>query len=100
MCIRDRAGLGPRKAMALRQGVSLAGGTLTKRSELIEKNLMGGKVFDNCVGFLKIEVSHTEQDEMLDSTRIHPEVYDLAVCLLYTSPSPRDRTRSRMPSSA
>ena len=25
---------------------------------------------------------------------------DLGVCLLYTSPSPRDRTRSRMPSSA
>ena len=24
----------------------------------------------------------------------------LAICLLYTSPSPRDRTRSRMPSSA
>ena len=24
----------------------------------------------------------------------------LLVCLLYTSPSPRDRTRSRMPSSA
>ena len=27
-----------------------------------------------------------------------PHVY--ATCLLYTSPSPRDRTRSRMPSSA
>ena len=25
---------------------------------------------------------------------------DVCVCLLYTSPSPRDRTRSRMPSSA
>ena len=25
---------------------------------------------------------------------------DLGTCLLYTSPSPRDRTRSRMPSSA
>ena len=25
---------------------------------------------------------------------------DIEVCLLYTSPSPRDRTRSRMPSSA
>ena len=25
---------------------------------------------------------------------------DIKVCLLYTSPSPRDRTRSRMPSSA
>jgi len=28
------------------------------------------------------------------------EVQPLSVCLLYTSPSPRDRTRSRMPSSA
>ena len=27
----------------------------------------------------------------------HPPLY---TCLLYTSPSPRDRTRSRMPSSA
>ena len=31
-----------------------------------------------------------------------PDVHDLlySSCLLYTSPSPRDRTRSRMPSSA
>ena len=28
------------------------------------------------------------------------KVTDTEVCLLYTSPSPRDRTRSRMPSSA
>ena len=27
-------------------------------------------------------------------------VAEVTVCLLYTSPSPRDRTRSRMPSSA
>ena len=27
-------------------------------------------------------------------------VHTLCGCLLYTSPSPRDRTRSRMPSSA
>ena len=27
-------------------------------------------------------------------------VQKLGICLLYTSPSPRDRTRSRMPSSA
>ena len=34
---------------------------------------------------------------------IAPEEFFLAsvaACLLYTSPSPRDRTRSRMPSSA
>ena len=29
-----------------------------------------------------------------------PEMSDTRNCLLYTSPSPRDRTRSRMPSSA
>ena len=35
-----------------------------------------------------------------DSQR-KPEAYAQAItCLLYTSPSPRDRTRSRMPSSA
>ena len=28
------------------------------------------------------------------------EHYGIEPCLLYTSPSPRDRTRSRMPSSA
>ena len=28
------------------------------------------------------------------------EMYSVNGCLLYTSPSPRDRTRSRMPSSA
>ena len=28
------------------------------------------------------------------------EQFQLEICLLYTSPSPRDRTRSRMPSSA
>ena len=29
-----------------------------------------------------------------------PGIADIKPCLLYTSPSPRDRTRSRMPSSA
>ena len=30
----------------------------------------------------------------------HKRIYRMYNCLLYTSPSPRDRTRSRMPSSA
>ena len=40
-------------------------------------------------------------DAWLTQQRIHwlPEEVPLG-CLLYTSPSPRDRTRSRMPSSA
>src|SRR5665811_2532580 len=41
--------------------------------------------------------------QMLESGNPHyqpPIIEELKVCLLYTSPSPRDRTRSRMPSSA
>ena len=45
----------------------------------------------------KVE-STAEQREELPSNQI--EVTDTETCLLYTSPSPRDRTRSRMPSSA
>ena len=36
----------------------------------------------------------TERDKFVTSITNH------TICLLYTSPSPRDRTRSRMPSSA
>ena len=48
-------------------------------------------------------------DEQYDADRLTQILTDVAeiiganilnICLLYTSPSPRDRTRSRMPSSA
>ena len=38
--------------------------------------------------------------EMANDTMNMIELGDSYICLLYTSPSPRDRTRSRMPSSA
>ena len=42
-----------------------------------------------------------EKELGLDATAWLKEKLDGAIsCLLYTSPSPRDRTRSRMPSSA
>ena len=46
------------------------------------------------------EELHMEVD--FDGTKAlgNYEVLALNTCLLYTSPSPRDRTRSRMPSSA
>ena len=34
------------------------------------------------------------------NVELETEGMTLNICLLYTSPSPRDRTRSRMPSSA
>ena len=59
-------------------------------------------------GHLAVTVALVEAGAELDaktidgSTPLHvaAEGGHLGVCLLYTSPSPRDRTRSRMPSSA
>ena len=39
-------------------------------------------------------------DDDIAGVVLDPISIVLSICLLYTSPSPRDRTRSRMPSSA
>ena len=46
----------------------------------------------------EIESTESTQEESSGDLVIPAEV--ASACLLYTSPSPRDRTRSRMPSSA
>ena len=51
----------------------------------------GGLPTGGTTGQTLIKASGTDYDTTWQS---------LATCLLYTSPSPRDRTRSRMPSSA
>jgi len=45
---------------------------------------------------------YLEKMEELERAAFEVQEYEnyIKVCLLYTSPSPRDRTRSRMPSSA
>ena len=52
----------------------------------------------SCVKLDKVEglKIHISESDLLDGSPI----LDIKPCLLYTSPSPRDRTRSRMPSSA
>ena len=42
----------------------------------------------------------TAFDDMLAFVKQHPDFEKLEICLLYTSPSPRDYAASRMPSSA
>ena len=42
----------------------------------------------------------TGNHEVDDGAVVRPLRALVRICLLYTSPSPRDRTRSRMPSSA
>ena len=53
--------------------------------------------FDNYVGYIK------DKNYVTDFSPSHKvQIFKANIfnCLLYTSPSPRDRTRSRMPSSA
>ena len=57
--------------------------------------MIDGKTFR--VGLDKFFKSPAAQGARVQIELPNGEYYD---CLLYTSPSPRDRTRSRMPSSA
>ena len=47
-----------------------------------------------------IELTGTQKSAILMMLLGEDEAAEVLNCLLYTSPSPRDRTRSRMPSSA
>jgi len=56
-------------------------------------------IVEGCDAFMKQAIGErvTEEGLSVDGTT---EMIRSYPCLLYTSPSPRDRTRSRMPSSA
>ena len=62
--------------------------------ETLSENLEG--IFDRLTG--RGALSEKDVDVALQEVR--KALLEADVCLLYTSPSPRDRTRSRMPSSA
>src|SRR5664280_386348 len=74
-----------------------------KREFVIEKKESGGAaVF---IDYIKFQLIQDKCDLINDSflnedVRIWFNLKGNKCCLLYTSPSPRDRTRSRMPSSA
>ena len=48
----------------------------------------------------RIGVASRKEKKLYQSCHILHKKGQYYICLLYTSPSPRDRTRSRMPSSA
>jgi len=48
----------------------------------------------------ELKLAPVDESEEERKKRLMAETHQLTHCLLYTSPSPRDRTRSRMPSSA
>ena len=64
---------------------------------------MGDAEVDRVLGglHLPVDLQGVEVDAHEATTAGREEApVEIGACLLYTSPSPRDRTRSRMPSSA
>src|SRR5665811_2600094 len=104
MCIRDRTG-----EFSIAGGYSTADGFIAEAS-VADRNLMGRGQY------AKASVTYGQRTRGVDLSFVEPYLlgYRMAggidlfarqnlassYCLLYTSPSPRDRTRSRMPSSA
>ena len=68
---------------------------LNSIQELI-KDIAAGKM----VVLMDDEDRENEGDLILAAEKVSPEAINFMACLLYTSPSPRDRVLSRMPSSA
>ena len=48
----------------------------------------------------KVQTYIDGESALIGLTRTPPDLAIVDICLLYTSPSPRDRQKSRMPSSA
>ena len=68
-------------------------------------HIAGIKVSDTSISYVLVDFEGLEKaalDRPLAPGRHTPDALAASIsdCLLYTSPSPRDRTRSRMPSSA
>ena len=64
-----------------------------------DRNLIEGS--DDKSQFAKlIQEAGELSDNICKGKDVSDDIGDMIVCLLYTSPSPRDRQKSRMPSSA
>ena len=84
------------KAVAFAAAVALAGPALAGETPVETATLGEAKITLHVHDFLL-------EDELMALRLVMTNEDALALfvpCLLYTSPSPRDRTRSRMPSSA
>ena len=67
---------------------------------LCQGDVLIGTTKDKVTNFYIMSIRRDRNGSMDVFERVKPSDGMLQACLLYTSPSPRDRTRSRMPSSA
>ena len=81
---------------------------LIKGIELLNKDTLpnwgkmnSSMMLKHCSAFIDVYLNKTKLNPLIFVVGfIFGVFHRLYLCLLYTSPSPRDRTRSRMPSSA
>ena len=78
---------------SLREEAEQAGKNERLLVAYLEETIHGQKSFDTALSYT---LASKLRDEILPGITLH----DLFLCLLYTSPSPRDVEESRMPSSA
>ena len=73
-----------------------------KNQNEVAKLIAGPSVFicDECVDLCNEIISDELEEKSSKSKEELPKPHEINSCLLYTSPSPRDATLSRMPSSA
>ena len=64
------------------------------------KRVLRALLFTAAVAVLVAACSSEPEATFVSTSDIIDSIREYQTCLLYTSPSPRDRTRSRMPSSA
>ena len=84
--------------MAVTKIIELVGSSTTSSDDAVKAALAEAQASLRNIKAVDV-VSVGLRGDNLDEWRAHVRVAFL-ICLLYTSPSPRDRTRSRMPSSA
>ena len=85
--------------------ISAAISTATAAFGGIKKAFMAGRELDAMTQDLSKWMGAVSDVANIEKRAKNPSLltkvfYSQSICLLYTSPSPRDRTRSRMPSSA
>ena len=66
----------------------------------LDRNTVIASIADVIDGPISAEVIATDFEGMIGEAKELSAIHENIVCLLYTSPSPRDATLSRMPSSA
>ena len=91
--------------------VTLKNGVLDPQGKAIQQTLNGmtfenvsevrqGKYFDIEINESDESIAKSKVEEMCKKLLANLVIEDYKICLLYTSPSPRDLSTSRMPSSA